>query len=76
MDRKRRTEGPSGGESYEEVKRPSKKSASTSSTIEIPLRPGKGTLGTKCIVKANHFFLDLPNKELYHYDVSSSLNGW
>ncbi|XP_057440069.1 protein argonaute 1-like [Lotus japonicus] len=70
MDRKRRTEGPSGGESYEEVKSPSKKSASTSSTIEIPLRPGKGTLGTKCIVKANHFFLDLPNKELYHYDVT------
>ena len=33
-------------------------------------RPGFGQLGTKCIVKANHFLADLPTKDLNHYDVS------
>lgn len=33
-------------------------------------RPGFGTLGTKCIVKANHFLADLPTKDLNQYDVS------
>lgn len=36
-------------------------------------RPGFGQLGTKCIVKANHFLADLPTKDLNHYDVSLSL---
>ncbi|XP_033128233.1 protein argonaute 10 isoform X4 [Brassica rapa] len=33
-------------------------------------RPGFGQLGTKCIVKANHFLADLPTKDLSHYDVT------
>uniref|UniRef100_A0A1J3JNK1 Protein argonaute 10 n=1 Tax=Noccaea caerulescens TaxID=107243 RepID=A0A1J3JNK1_NOCCA len=33
-------------------------------------RPGFGQLGTKCIVKANHFLADLPTKDLNHYDVT------
>lgn len=34
-------------------------------------RPGYGQAGTKCIVKANHFFAELPQKDLNQYDVSS-----
>lgn len=34
-------------------------------------RPGYGQAGTRCIVKANHFFAELPQKDLNQYDVSS-----
>jgi eukaryotic translation initiation factor 2C len=27
-------------------------------------------LGQRCIVKANHFFAELPDKDLHQYDVS------
>lgn len=43
---------------------------SSSKALNFPLRPGKGTTGSRCIVKANHFFAELPKKDLYHYDVS------
>ncbi|KAL3648164.1 Protein argonaute 10 [Castilleja foliolosa] len=33
-------------------------------------RPGFGQLGTKCIVKANHFLAELPEKDLNQYDVT------
>jgi len=48
------------------------------SSMRFPLRPGKGSYGIKCIVKANHFFAELPNKDLHQYDVSSlfSNNRW
>ncbi|XP_066359800.1 protein argonaute 1B-like isoform X3 [Miscanthus floridulus] len=42
----------------------------SSKAVRLPLRPGKGTLGSGCIVKANHFFAELPNKDLHQYDVS------
>ncbi|MFS8034186.1 putative beta-galactosidase [Helianthus anomalus] len=29
---------------------------------------GKGRIGESCIVKANHFFAELPDKDLYQYD--------
>ncbi|KAK6265746.1 hypothetical protein QUC31_016583 [Theobroma cacao] len=35
-------------------------------------RPGYGQVGTKCIVKANHFFAELPDKDLNQYDVTIS----
>ncbi|EPS72163.1 hypothetical protein M569_02595, partial [Genlisea aurea] len=38
--------------------------------LSFPSRPGFGQLGTKCIVKANHFFTELPDKDLNHYDVT------
>ncbi|KAJ1692504.1 hypothetical protein LUZ63_009202 [Rhynchospora breviuscula] len=44
--------------------------AASSKSLRFPLRPGKGSIGTKCVVKANHFFAELPNKDLHHYDVS------
>lgn len=43
--------------------------APSSKSIRFPLRPGKGSSGTRCIVKANHFFAELPNKDLHQYDV-------
>lgn len=33
-------------------------------------RPGFGQLGTKCVVKANHFLADLVDKDLTQYSVS------
>lgn len=43
---------------------------SSSKSLSFPRRPGFGQVGTKCIVKANHFFAELPDKDLSHYDVS------
>ncbi|KAK6926677.1 Argonaute, linker 1 domain [Dillenia turbinata] len=33
-------------------------------------RPNYGTVGAKCVVRANHFLVEIAEKELYHYDVS------
>jgi eukaryotic translation initiation factor 2C len=33
-------------------------------------RPGFGTLGARCVVKANHFLAELPDMDLAQYDVS------
>ncbi|CAN6252682.1 unnamed protein product [Urochloa humidicola] len=42
----------------------------SSKSIRFPLRPGKGSIGTRCLVKANHFFAELPDRDLHQYDVS------
>ncbi|KAJ8765428.1 hypothetical protein K2173_013186 [Erythroxylum novogranatense] len=42
----------------------------SSKSLSFPTRPGFGQIGTKCIVKANHFFAELPDKDLNHYDVT------
>jgi len=42
----------------------------SSKSLRFPLRPGKGSVGIRCLVKANHFFAQLPDKDLHHYDVS------
>ncbi|XP_031104991.1 protein argonaute 1 [Ipomoea triloba] len=42
----------------------------SSKSMRFPLRPGPGRSGTRCIVKANHFFAELPDKDLHQYDVS------
>ncbi|KAJ0968996.1 hypothetical protein J5N97_021873 [Dioscorea zingiberensis] len=41
-----------------------------SKSMRFPQRPGTGSLGSKCVVKANHFFTELPDKDLHQYDVS------
>jgi hypothetical protein len=41
----------------------------SSKSVRFPLRPGKGTYGDRCVVKANHFFAELPDKDLHQYDV-------
>ncbi|PIN03833.1 Translation initiation factor 2C (eIF-2C) [Handroanthus impetiginosus] len=42
----------------------------SSKSLSFAARPGFGQLGTKCIVKANHFFAELPEKDLNQYDVT------
>lgn len=46
---------------------------SSSKSLRFPLRPGYGQVGVKCIVKANHFLTELPDKDLNHYDVRQYL---
>ena len=41
----------------------------SSKSLTFARRPGYGQVGTKCIVKANHFFAELPDKDLNQYDV-------
>ncbi|KAL6509700.1 hypothetical protein OROGR_023010 [Orobanche gracilis] len=41
----------------------------SSKSMRFPLRPDKGQKGIKCIVKANHFLAELPEKDLHQYDV-------
>lgn len=48
----------------------------TSKAMRFPLRPGKGSTGARCIVKANHFFAELPDKDLHQYDVSHLTIGF
>ncbi|KAF3781924.1 argonaute 10 protein [Nymphaea thermarum] len=38
--------------------------------LRFPARPGYGQAGVKCLVKANHFFAELLEKDLNHYDVT------
>lgn len=42
----------------------------SSKGMRFPMRPGMGKSGMRCIVKANHFFAQLPDKDLHQYDVS------
>ncbi|XP_015883994.1 protein argonaute 1 [Ziziphus jujuba] len=42
----------------------------SSKSVRFPLRPGKGMSGKRCVVKANHFFAELPDKDLHQYDVT------
>ncbi|XP_073014200.1 protein argonaute 10-like [Typha latifolia] len=42
----------------------------SSKSLRFPQRPGLGQAGTRCVVKANHFFAELPDKDLVHYDVT------
>ncbi|CAE6016796.1 unnamed protein product [Arabidopsis arenosa] len=42
----------------------------SSKAITYPVRPGRGTLGKKVIIRANHFLVQVADRDLYHYDVS------
>ncbi|PKA46781.1 Protein argonaute PNH1 [Apostasia shenzhenica] len=42
----------------------------SSKGIAFQRRPGFGQMGSKCIVKANHFLAQLPDKDLSQYDVT------
>ncbi|KAI3899299.1 hypothetical protein MKW92_024320 [Papaver armeniacum] len=42
----------------------------SSKAVKYPARPGFGTIGVKCVVKANHFLVKLADKNPHHYDVS------
>ncbi|KAF5727497.1 argonaute family protein [Tripterygium wilfordii] len=43
---------------------------SSKKDLRHPARPGYGSLGTKCLVRANHFLVEVVEKDLHHYDVS------
>ncbi|CAL8999746.1 unnamed protein product [Prunus brigantina] len=43
---------------------------SSSKAIRVPARPGFGTLGTRIQVRANHFLVEVKERDLHHYDVS------
>ena len=49
-------------------------SPSTSKAITFPRRPGFGALGKKCAVRANHFQVEVEDRDYYHYDVSFFLH--
>lgn len=40
----------------------------------MPARPGFGTVGKKCVVRANHFLVQVADKDIYHYDVRISFS--
>ncbi|KAF7806343.1 protein argonaute PNH1-like [Senna tora] len=44
-------------------------SASSCKSLVFHPRPGYGQLGTKCVVKANHFLADISASDLSHYSV-------
>ncbi|KAL3530464.1 hypothetical protein ACH5RR_009786 [Cinchona calisaya] len=44
----------------------------SSTAMKFPARPGYGTVGRKCVVRANHFLVEVADKDLHHYDVSIS----
>ncbi|CAL9127759.1 unnamed protein product [Musa acuminata var. zebrina] len=58
------------GETASQTVQPVVPVAPSSKSLRFPLRPGKGSYGVKCVVKANHFFAELPDKDLHQYDVS------
>lgn len=42
----------------------------SSKALAFPARPGFGSLGKKCMVRANHFVVSLQHKDMHHYDVA------
>ncbi|KAB1227356.1 Protein argonaute 5 [Morella rubra] len=43
---------------------------SSSKALSIPKRPGFGSKGQKIMVRANHFLVEVADRDLHHYDVS------
>ncbi|KAL0669300.1 hypothetical protein Bca4012_032004 [Brassica carinata] len=43
---------------------------SSSKAVTFPVRPGFGKLGKKVTIRANHFLVQVADRDLYHYDVS------
>uniref|UniRef100_A0A0E0KHH4 Piwi domain-containing protein n=1 Tax=Oryza punctata TaxID=4537 RepID=A0A0E0KHH4_ORYPU len=42
---------------------------SSSKAVTFPARPDFGTIGRRCRVRANHFLVQVADKDIYHYDV-------
>ncbi|KAF0909918.1 hypothetical protein E2562_001182 [Oryza meyeriana var. granulata] len=43
---------------------------SSTKAVTFPARPGFGTVGRRCRVRANHFLVQVAEKDIYHYDVA------
>lgn len=46
---------------------------SSSKAVTFPVRPGFGQAGKKVTIRANHFLVQVADRDLYHYDVISLL---
>ncbi|TVU45671.1 hypothetical protein EJB05_05172, partial [Eragrostis curvula] len=42
----------------------------SSKALVFPARPGYGTVGRRCRVRANHFLVQVADRDIYHYDVA------
>ncbi|XP_047064965.1 protein argonaute 12-like [Lolium rigidum] len=42
----------------------------SSKAEKFPARPGFGTVGKRCRVRANHFLVQVANQDIHHYDVA------
>ncbi|CAH8284688.1 unnamed protein product [Eruca vesicaria subsp. sativa] len=42
----------------------------SSKAVRFPVRPGFGQAGKKVTIRANHFLVQVADRDLYHYDVS------
>ncbi|XP_047064964.1 protein argonaute 12-like [Lolium rigidum] len=42
----------------------------SSKADKFPARPGFGTVGKRCRVRANHFLVQVANQDIHHYDVA------
>ncbi|XP_073265971.1 protein argonaute MEL1 [Populus alba] len=40
------------------------------SSVKFAQRPDHGTVGSRCLIRANHFLVELADRDLHHYDVS------
>ncbi|KAJ8426313.1 hypothetical protein Cgig2_007836 [Carnegiea gigantea] len=43
---------------------------SSSKAVRLPARPGFGKIGMRCVVRANHFIVEVADRDLHHYDVT------
>jgi eukaryotic translation initiation factor 2C len=39
------------------------------SPVKFAQRPDHGTVGSRCLIRANHFLVELADRDLHHYDV-------
>ncbi|XP_060174066.1 protein argonaute 5 isoform X2 [Lycium barbarum] len=44
----------------------------SSKAVRVPARPGFGTAGRKILIKANHFLVQVADRDLHHYDITIS----
>lgn len=67
---RRRAKGPSmEGLKQKELDRNLEFPSSSCKSVTFPRRPDFGQLGTKCLVKANHFLAKIPESDISHYNV-------
>lgn len=64
--------GPSGQQAVMSQQPPTQP-PSSSRALVLPVRPGYGRGGRRCIVRANHFLVKVTDNDLHHYDVIISL---
>lgn len=45
-----------------------RRAPTSSKAVKPAAKPGYGTLGRKCVVKANHFLVQIADRSIHHYD--------